>query len=85
MIFRMLYKRRLVRLFGRYVNASGLALLDKHASEISEWKALRFLLPIRWFHSDEEIANALMQVQRMATRVLAESENKPRPGDSVGE
>jgi hypothetical protein len=72
-IFRRLYRRKLLRLFGPpLIHPSDVALLEKLAAEISEWQALRSFLPMRWFHSQDEIADALSQVARLAAHCSRE-------------
>jgi hypothetical protein len=60
------------------MDASGVAALETFASDISEWQALKFLLPIRWLHSTDEIERGLLEVRRMALQALAESKDKPQ-------
>jgi hypothetical protein len=59
-----LYRRKLLRLFGPFMDASGMAFLEKQVAEISEWRALKSFLPMRWFHSQDEITDALSKVAR---------------------
>lgn len=76
MIFRHLYRRKLLRLFGPFMDESGMALLQKKIAEVSEWQALKSLLPLRWFHSEDEIAVALSKVARMAEQYSREPDSK---------
>jgi hypothetical protein len=77
-IFRRLYRRKLFRLFGPpLMHASGVALLERHAAGISEWQALKSFLPLRWFHSQDEVAEALSEVARLAAHYSREPDNKP--------
>lgn len=78
MIFRYLYRRKLLRLFGPFMKESDMALLEKQAAEISEWQALKSFLPLRWFHSQDEITIALSKVGRMAEQYSREPEGKPK-------
>jgi hypothetical protein len=66
MIFRRLYRRKMLRAFGPFVDASGIALLEKAAAETTEWQAFKSFLPLRLFHSEGEINTALSELARLA-------------------
>lgn len=77
MIFRRLYRRRLFRLLEPYLDASGMILLERTAAETSEWKALKSFLPMRWFYSQDEVVDALLEVRRLAVHYSREPDSKP--------
>lgn len=79
MIFRWLYRRKMLRLLGPYMEESGIALLKKLAAETSEWQALKSFLPLRWFHSQEDINVAPSKAARMAEHCSREPDGKPGP------
>lgn len=66
MIFRRLYRRRMLRQFGPFMDAAGLAALEKMGAEISEWRAFKALLPLKLVHSRDEVDAALSEVSRLA-------------------
>lgn len=76
MIFRLLYRRKCLRVFGPYMNAADRAQIEKQVGQISEWGALKSFLPMRWFHSQEEISDALAKMARMAASYSREPDNK---------
>ncbi len=65
MIFRNLYRRMLVAQFGQFVDKSVLEKMLATAP-LTEWQALKFFLPRRWFHSPEQDRAALAEVARLA-------------------
>ena len=63
MIFRALYKNKVRRLFGEFVPD---AALEQIVGDLSEWQALRGLLP-----SGGSREEAIIEVQRRIQRALA--------------
>ena len=53
--------------------------MQKQAAEMSEWQALKSSLPMQCFHSQDEIADALSKVARMAEHYSREPDSKPKP------
>ena len=76
MIFRWLYRRRLDRVFAEFHAAHGLEFVDPiwHGlTPLSEWAALKALLPLRWFYTPEQIADGNRQVMLDALKALRDS------------
>ena len=65
MIFKYLYRRRVTAAFEQFMDR---AALDKLVAETAatEWEALKFFLPRRWFYSEEQRTAALQEVARLA-------------------
>jgi hypothetical protein len=68
----------MLRAFGRFVPA---ARINELTSDTSEWEALKSFLPMRWFHAEDEIANSLMEVRRMALHALDSAQPELRDED----
>ena len=71
MIFRYLYRRRMLEAFGRFIPASR---INELTAGTSEWHAFKSFLPMRWFRTEDEIANGLLEVRRLARNALDEAE-----------
>lgn len=78
MIFRRLYRRKLLRLFGPFMDASGILAIERIASELSEWQAFKALVPAEWLHSQEDIAVARQEVARLAKHYARDPESGPQ-------
>ena len=71
LIFRYLYRRRMLEVFGRFIPASR---INELTAGTSEWHAFKSFLPMRWFRTEDEIANSLLEVRRLARNALDEAE-----------
>ena len=71
LIFRYLYRRRMLEVFGRFIPASR---INELTAGTSEWHAFKSFLTMRWFRTEDEIANSLQEVRRAARNALDEAE-----------
>jgi len=71
MIFRYLYRRRMLEAFERFILASR---INELTAVTSEWHAFKSFLPMHWFRTQDEIANSLLEVRRLAGKALDEAE-----------
>jgi hypothetical protein len=76
MIFRYLCKHRVKRAFGAYITPEALDNLLTDFDEMTEWQAMKFLLPARFVYDRQKREKALMEVRRMSLEVLSKSEPK---------
>jgi hypothetical protein len=74
-IFRYLYKRRVFGAFGRFLNKEQLEALV--APQMTEWQALKWFLPQRWFHSADQERAALSEVARLAAYYSRNHQDEP--------
>jgi hypothetical protein len=58
-LFRYLYRRRVLRAFGHFVDRS---ILEQQLAHLSEWQALKFFLPNRWFYTAEQEEASLREI-----------------------
>jgi hypothetical protein len=75
MIFRYLYNRYAFQAFGRFLDKSQ---LENLVSETTEWQALKFFLPRRWFYTREQEKDGLLKLIRMANAALSEARAKEK-------
>jgi hypothetical protein len=77
MIFRYLHRRYVFRAFGQFLDRPQ---LENLVGRTTEWQALKFFLPRRWFYTREQERDALLEVHRMANAVLREARVKKELG-----
>jgi hypothetical protein len=73
MIFRYLYRRRWQKAFGRFIPAPK---IDEHIAGTSEWQAFKSFLPLRWFHTEDEIANSFSELRRLSLHAIDKAKRK---------